>query len=235
MSMTSNRTAVPRKVSLVKRSDQQGQRGPAAARMGAAFQQDTARSLQILQYMQFAIVGGLVLLIVLLANFSTTNSRLFATTAEGKLIIPPPVDQEAGDNIVNLWLVDSMTKIMTMGFHDYQTRLLDIRPLFNDRGWESFSRFHRTPYAGHAALRNELETQYLMLKARLRSPPMIIDKSLIGGVFTYRVQIKLGVTRYINGTDLEAWETFELIIERVKPEVNPSGIAIASWRYTGTN
>ncbi len=223
----------PRKVSLAKRSDNSGVRGPVQAKIGAAFQQDAAKSILLLKYMQYAVMAGLVILVVMLANFSTTSYRLFATTAEGKLTIPPPVDQEIGDNVVALWLVDAMTKTLTMGFHDYQLRLLEIRPIFNDRGWDSFTRFQRTPYGTRPAIRAGLENNYLMMKCRPSAPPQILEKSLISGVFTYKIQVKMYVTRYLDGTESSGNEVFEVLVERVKPEINPAGIAISQWRYTG--
>lgn len=227
--------ARPRKVSLAKLSDATGPRGPLVGKLGAAFQQDTAQSVLILKYMQFAILAGLVILVGLLANFSTTSYRMFATTTEGKLTMPPPVDQEIGDNVVSLWLIESMTRTMTIGFHDYQLRLLEIRPIFNDRGWDSFTRFQRSPYAGNTALRVALESNFLMMKCRPRAPPQILEKYLVGGIFTYKIQVKMFVTRYVGGQESVTNETFELLVERVKPEVNPAGIAIAQWRYIGSS
>lgn len=190
--------------------------------------------LNMLKYMQFAALIGMVVLITLLANFNSIQYRLFAATAEGKLNTPPPVDQEIGDNVVNLWIADSMTKAMTMGFHDYQMRTLEIRPLFTDRGWESFMRFQRTSYGGQPAIRTQLENGHLIMYAQPRSPPQISEKGLAGGVFTYTVRAKLVVTRYggtgQSGSDTES---YEIQIERVKPEINPSGIAISQWRNIG--
>lgn len=235
--MTVGSTSAPsanRKVSLAKRSDNTGSRGPLVGRIGAAFQQDSAKNALILKYMQYVILGGMLVIVGLLANFSTTSYRLFATTSEGKLTMPPPIDQEIGDNIVSLWLVEAMTRTMTLGFHDYQLRLLEIRPLFNDRGWESFTRFQRSPYASNTAIRVALENNYLMMKCRPRAPPQILEKSLVGGVFTYKMQVRMAITRFIEGgSESQTFETFELLVERVKPEVNPAGIAIAQWRYTG--
>lgn len=234
MSYAPSQTRSIRPVSLVKRSDKLGPRGPVAARLGASFQQDTAGKVQLLKYLQYAILAGFILLIALLANFSTTNYRLFATTAEGKLTAPPPLDQELGDNIVNLWLVDAMSKIMTMGFHDYKLRLLEIRPLFNDRGWDSFVRFQRTAVDGQPNIRASLENSYLLMGGRPNSPPQIVEKSLISGVYTYKMQIEMMINTYGAPYESVRRQVFEIVVERVKPEVNPNGIAIAQWRLLRT-
>lgn len=222
-----------RPVSLVKRSDRNtGTKGPLAAKLGTAYQQDTAGLARLLTWLQYVILAGFIVLIVLLANFSSATYRLFATTSEGKLNIPPPIDQEIGDNVVSLWVVDAMTRALTMGFHDYQLRLLEIRPFFNDRGWESFTRFQRAPYGPHISIRAALENEYMLMKARPRSTPQILEKSLVQGVFTYRVQINMAINRYQETVNDNSFnETYELLIERVRPEVNPSGIAIAQWRF----
>ena len=227
-----SKTQRPRGVSLVKRTDFNGRSGPPTARQGISFTLDNASLARILKYMQILMVIGAVIVTVLLSNFSATRYRLFATTNEGKLYAPPPINQEIGDNIVNLWLVNAMTKTLTMGFHDYQLRLMEIRPLFNDQGWESYSKFLRSPYDDSPSLRSMLENSHLMVEANPRSPPQILEKSLIGTAYTYRISIKVtlelhGVTTTKDGARTN---TFELLLKRVPPEINPSGIAIAQWR-----
>lgn len=234
MSHTANQPTSLRPVSLVKRTDKTGPRGPVVARLGASFQQDTARKVQLLQYLQIVILGGFMILVGLLANFSTTSYRLFATTAEGKLTAPPPLDQELGDNIVNLWLVDAMTKTMTMGYHDFKLRLLETRPLFTDSGWDSYTRFQRTSVGGQPNIRSSLENNYLMISSKPNAPPQIIQKSLIAGTYTYKMQIEMTTTFY--GTfDMLQRQSFEIVLERVRPEVNPSGIAISQWRMLSSS
>lgn len=218
------------RVSLIKRTDVQGPRGIPVARLGNSYLMDGARRLQILKFMQLLIVICFVVLVGLLANFTVTRHRLFATTADGKLVAPPPLDQEIGDNVVNLWLVDAMTKSLTMGFHDYDLRLKEIRPFFNDRGWESYSRFLRTSYGGRPNLRSLLENEYLTMSTRISRPPQVIQRGLIRGVFTYQYKVDFEMTIEAASETRNGPLSYEVTVERVPSEINPAGIAISQWR-----
>ncbi len=218
------------RVSLVKRTDVQGARGVPTARLGNSYLMDGARRLQILKIMQFVIVIAFVVLVALLAEFTVTRHRLFATTVDGKLTAPPPLDQEIGDNVVNLWLVEAMTKSLTMGFHDFDLRMKEIRPFFNDRGWESYSRFLRTSYNGQSNLRSLIENDYLTMSARISRPPQVIQRGLIRGVFTYQYKVDFEVTAEAASEVRTGPLTYEITVERVPSEINPAGIAISQWR-----
>lgn len=229
MKPTPNLSNKPR-VSLVKRTDVHGARGVPVARLGNSYLMDGARRLQFLKILQLVIVIAFVVLVGLLANFTVTRHRLFATTVDGKLTAPPPLDQEIGDNVVNLWLVEAMTKSLTLGFHDFDLRMKEIRPFFNDRGWESYSRFLRTSYNGQSNLRSLIENEYLTMSARISRPPQVIQRGLIRGVYSYQYRIDFDMTIEAASEARSGSFSYEITVERVTPEINPAGIAISQWR-----
>ncbi len=217
-------------VSLVKRTDRAVGRGPNAGRLTNAYLQDCARQVVLLKFQQYTTVICLVILILLLANFSSTNYRVFATSREQTLTALPPVDQEVMDNVLSLWIADSMIKVTTIGFHDYDMRLAEIRNLFTDRGWESFSRFLRSSYDGRPSIRSALETGRLIMWGAPSAPPQILQRGLVSGVMTYRVRMEMDVKFGWVKTLPKLPQFVELTVERVRPEINPAGLAIAQWR-----
>ena len=217
-------------VSLVKRTDRLAGRGPNAGRLTNAYLQDCSRQVVLLKFQQYVTVICLVIMILLLANFSSTNYRVFGTNRDMTLTALPPVDQEVMDNVLSLWVADAMIKVTTLGFHDYDMRLAGIRNLFTDRGWESFSRFVRASHDGRPSIRAALETRRLLMWGVPATPPQILQRGLVGGVMSYRIRIDLTVKVAWTYAVPKIPEFVELTVERVRPEINPAGLAISQWR-----
>jgi hypothetical protein len=229
--MSRPRPVASQTVSLVKRTDRQAGRGPGVSRLSNAYLQDDAKLVVFLKLQQYVATLCLCLLLLFLANFSSTNYRVFATSEESKLNAPPPVDQELNDNVVSMWVVDAVLASTTMGFHDYDLRLQEIRPYFTDRGWESFNRYLRTAYNNAPSVRSMIDNDRLLMWSSPRTPPQIVQKGLVGGVMTYQVKQSLNVLRMLVTSKRDTRVTIEVVVERVRPEINPSGLAIAQWRY----
>lgn len=234
--MTDTRPASPssrpaRGVSLVKRTDRAQQRPGMTSRLSNTYLQDSAKLAGLLKMSQIALVAGLLILAALLTNFSSTHYRIFGTTTDGKLTALPPLDRDLGENTVELWLMNAIQQIQTMGFHDYQLRLQEIRPYFTDAGWESFNRYQRMPYGSIPSLRNMLENDYLVMWPRINKPPQVQRKEVIGGIFTYDMRVEM--TLNLNSSASVAnqlVDRVDITVERVPPEINPAGIAISRWR-----
>ena len=230
------RSAVP--VSLVKKTDRQLGRAN-YARLSNSYLKDCARQVVVLKFLQYVTVGCLCMMVVFLMNFSSVNYRVFATSKSGALYSMPPIDEDVDDSILILWIVDALVRSTTMGFHDYDLRLTNNRDLFTDRGWESYNRFLRYPFIdggytytaqGRTSIYSNLEKKRLLMWGEPVSPPQIVQRSLVGGVRTYRVRVEMDISKRW-GPDFRFPDRFEVVIERVGPEVNSTGLAISQWRW----
>ena len=220
------RSAAP--VSLVKKTDRLLGRGH-NARLSNSYLKDSAKQVVALKFLQFVTVACLCVLIVLLANFSSVNYRVFATSREGTLESLPALDSEIGDSDLVLWVVDAVVSSSTMGFHDYNLRMLQNRAFFTDRGWESYNRFLRSTSTGQLSIFSNMEKGRMLMWGKLSSPPLIVSRALVGGVMTYRIRLDLTIkTEWIPTYYLPS--RYELTVERVPPSINPRGLAISQWR-----
>lgn len=220
----------PKGVSLVKRTDRTVARGVRNSRLSNAYLQDGAKTLSLLRILNTVAVAGLIILVGLLTHFSSSATRILPTTSDDKLITPPPVDEPVDENIVGLWLVDVMTQATTMGFHDYQMRFKEIRPFFTDRGWESFMRYMKTSYGGKPSIISRLDNDRLVIYGTPVQAPQILQRGLVNGVYTYIVRYIAQVQEASIVNTASPRYTIDISIERVKADVNPTGLAIAQWR-----
>jgi hypothetical protein len=221
------------KVTLVKRSDRATQAKMAITRLSNAYMQDGAKMASYLRYAQILFIVGSIVALLQLVNFNRVETRIFPTTVDGKLTTLPPPNRDIGNNTVLLWVMDALTLINTMGFHDFTLRMEEIRPLFTDRGWESFNRYMRGPQLNMPSIRSMLENDRLVLTPKFRRPPEVIRKGTVGGILTYDVRARVTITRDgINNIQDSAIYIIDINIERVPSEISSSGLAIARWRVT---
>ena len=62
------------------------------------------------------------------------------------------------------------------------------------------------------------------------TPPQIVQRGLVSGVMSYRIRIELAI-KVAWARSLPNMPQFvELTVERVRPEINPAGLAISQWR-----
>jgi len=220
----------PVKVSLAKRSDRQNQRTVVTARLSNSYLQDGAKMASILRYLQLALIAGLLIVMSMLVSFSRQEFRVFPTSVDGKLIVLPPLSRDLGDNTVLLWLTDILRLANTMGHHDFRLRLEDIRPYFTERGWESFNRYMRAHNRHYPSLRVLLEDYKMISIPRIGRPPQILRKGVVSGIFSYDIRADVFMRRVSLYAPWENQVTFDIGIERVPTDINPSGIAITRWR-----
>lgn len=230
-SLTTTRTETRKGVSLVKRTDKAAVKSIRISKLNNAYLQDGSRNLGYLKILSIICVIGLVVLVALLTNFSTSKTRIFPTTSDGKLIVPPPIEEAVDENIVTLWITGVMTQAMTMGFHDYQIRLKEIRPYFTDRGWESFMRYMKTSFSGRPSLISRLDNDRLIFYGTPSQTPQILQSGLSSGVYTYTLRFGANFQESSTAGNGSSRPVFDLSIIRVSSDINPAGLAIDQWRF----
>ena len=207
-------------------------RPPLNARLTTFYTQDGLALMRVLFYSQFLLTTAAIVMIVLLANFSASQIRVMATTVDNKLISPPPLDVKLGEDIIVNWANDAVSRALTFGFHDADLRQKEIRTLFTDIGWQSYTRSLRASTPSRPSINTLLEEFRLLQWARPEKPPLIIEQSLIGGVYVYRIRVFMLLSFRTSSTFNSGGQSFaiDLEIQRVPPTVNSAGIGISLWQ-----
>lgn len=221
------------KVSLVKESDPTAREGLRnSARLLATYRTDRLFLVRLVPLLNYLTIASLVLMIGLMLNFSSTNFRVFPTTQEGRLTAPPALDEDVGDNVVAFWTVGVIYRSMMMGFHDYQIRMERARPYFTDLGWTSFNAYLNATQNRLPSLMTRLKTGFWTMTPRLSETPTVIEKSLIGGVYTYKVRAAITLSTDGLSNSGGMLQVLDLTIERTDDPSQPQGLVISQWRLS---
>jgi hypothetical protein len=124
------------------------------------------------------------------------------------------------------WAVTSVTEILTIGFGDFEKKLLTQKFRFTPSGWESFTGAFDNLKTG----KTFLEDQLVLTTVASDTAVIIAQGVNEDGVYQWKVQIPVIMTYATNNNVTRRNHTLiTLTIERVWPEQSPAGIAIRTW------
>ncbi|MFZ9036387.1 MAG: type IVB secretion system apparatus protein IcmL/DotI [Francisellaceae bacterium] len=163
--------------------------------------------------------------ILLLAGFIIAlgmqpNPKYFATTADGQIIKLNALNQPVtNDGSVISWVSRVIPDINTLDFLNYRSEINAKRQYFTSFGWKQYLK------AFQPIIDKVIHGQYI-LSATQTDVPIITQKGLIDGVYSWRVELPLLIT-YQKGNDKDVEHViWNLLIQRSNEhESSPYGIS----------
>ncbi len=150
-----------------------------------------------------------------------------AVEPDGKQAMLVPLDMPNLTNqAVRSWATSSVTEIMTLGFGDFNQKLISQKPRFTKEGWEGFLKAFFNQNVGkrfedYSLVLTTVPANTAVITAQGENPK---------GQYQWTIELPVIMT-YATNNDVSqrAYVLVRLTIVRVPPEENSSGIAIQSW------
>ncbi|MDO8953900.1 MAG: type IVB secretion system apparatus protein IcmL/DotI [Gammaproteobacteria bacterium] len=122
---------------------------------------------------------------VIFFSHQTPRTYYFATTSDGRLIpVQPLSNPNMSDVAVTNWVSNNLPQIYALDFVHYRTQLQNMQGSFTDFGWQQFMQ-------ASAGFLGNIVNQQLITSATLTNVPIIVQKGLINGVYSWQVQVPL--------------------------------------------
>lgn len=173
------------------------------------------------------ILAVLGLVLVMGTPFFRPVYRYYALNPRHQVLeLVPLIMPNMTDRAILSWATTSITEIMTMGFGDFETKLLTQQPRFTPEGWKSFKKAFVEQKIGESFRESQL-----VLTTVPSDTPVIVSQGVNEQhVYQWRVQMPVIMT-YATNNNVTRRERaiIDLTIIRVEPEQNPVGIGIATW------
>jgi len=174
---------------------------------------------------QGAVVLVLAILVVYKMFIEPTPVRYFATFDDGKIINMQPLDDPAmTDAAVLSWTAQAAADVMTFSFLDYQRRLQSSESYFTSVGWNGFMK----AIQDSRYLEGVKENQQIVTAVPFQSP-VIVDRGQSDNRYYWRIQLPMVVTFTSGEKKATKRQLLNLMIVRVSPLQNPSGLGIEQW------
>jgi intracellular multiplication protein IcmL len=137
------------------------------------------------------------------------RSYYFATTSDGRLItIVPLAEPNMSDTAVTTWVGNNLPQVYNLDFVHYRSQLQSMQGLFTPYGWQEFIQ-------ASGPLLSNIISQRLVVTATLTNVPIIVQKGLINGVYSWQVQVPLLISSQSGDQQSTQNVIIRMIVQRV--------------------
>jgi intracellular multiplication protein IcmL len=196
----------------------------AAVAMRNAFYRDGQRKLMIALLISVFINLAMVSLLVYLIT-NPPPPRYFATSINGRITPLFPLNEpNQSDSAVLQWANQAAIAAFTYNFVNYREELQASSGFFTPEGW--------TQFLNALKQSNNLEAvkaKKLIVSAVATRAPIILQKGLLNGRYSWRVQMPILVTYQSASEFTQQNNVVTMLITRVSTLNSPRGIGIAQF------
>jgi len=126
------------------------------------------------------------------------------------------------DSAVLQWANQAAIIAYTMNFVNYADAQTQARPFFTTAGWNRFQQA-----LASINFFAKLRSNRLSISAVATRPPIVLEKGIVNGRYSWRIQMPLLVTSQSQGSFSQASYLVTMLIQRIRTTDNPRGIGIA--------
>lgn len=189
------------------------------------FYRDGYRKLVVALLLALLIIVGLVGVIYGVLG-TRPRPTYFATTDTGRIIPLVPLNQpNLTDQALLQWASQAVTAVYSYNFVNYQQVFQQNKSYFTDKGWEAFLDAIKSSKNLDAVI-----DQKLIVSAVLTGAPVVSNRFLFDGRYTWKVQMPVTVTfQGTSGAPSTQSFLITLTIRRISTLDNVAGVGIASF------
>lgn len=156
--------------------------------------------------------------------------KYFATSTDGRIVNLIPLDQpNLSDAALLQWANTAAVSAYSYNFVNYRQALQDASAYFTPEGQDSFLSAIRSSNNLEAVI-----SKKLVVSAVATGAPVILQKGILAGQFTWKVQIPLLVTFQSASQVSQQSVTVTLLIVRMSTLSSARGIGIAQFIVAGS-
>jgi Type-IV b secretion system, inner-membrane complex component len=180
---------------------------------------------------QAYLIVGLLIAVIIFIPLTKPIYRYYARAPEQFINDAAPLAPLMLPNLTNhailSWAATSVTEIMTIGFGDFEAKLLNQKTRFTKDGWDAFVK----AFLDQKIDQSFRQHQLVLTTVPSDTPVITSQGENLQHVYEWHVQIPVIMTYATNNNVTKPERSLiELTISRVAYEQSVSGIAIDSWK-----
>lgn len=176
--------------------------------------------------MVWVLLISLVLNVILACSLiffshQTPRTYYFATTSDGRLIpVVPLVSPNMSDTAVTNWVSNNLPQVYALDFVHYRSQLQAMQGIFTSFGWQQFIQ-------ASAPFLSNIVNQQLVTSATLTNVPIVVQKGLINGVYSWQIQVPLLISTQRANQESTQNVIVRLIVQRTNNIVSGQLLGIS--------
>ncbi len=187
---------------------------------------DRDRYRALLKYLTIAGLIAVALCFVLLAQLLTRGEpNYFATTTTGRVIPLTSLSEPVvTSKYIVQWASAATRSVLNLNFDSYQGQLQQSEGYFTASGWQSLR-----AALNSSGMLNTITSQKLDASAIVSGDAVILDREVIHGRYTWRLQLPVLVTYTSASTSVQAQFIVTMNVQRVPVLNAEKGLAISDF------
>lgn len=191
------------------------------------FRNQYRRLVKVLIILLIVCAGLLTTLFVVMAT--EPAEKYYASTTTGEVV---PIESLSSPvvtpDFILQWSKTVARSLYSLSFSDYDNQLKEASGYFTPEAWQQFQNAMKS-----SGLLNVVREKKLILSAVVNGAPVIVDRYVKNGRFTWRVQLPL-LVMYGSANDERKTQLYiSLTITRVPELEIARGIAVTSFQVGG--
>lgn len=188
------------------------------------FYKDSQR--KVILALMISILNNIVLAAILIYMIThPPHPKYFATTINGRITPLFPLDQpNQSDSAVLQWANQAAIASFTYNFVNYRDELQASSGFFTADGWDQFLNALQSSNNLDA-----VKAKKLIVSAVATRAPIILQKGLLNGSYSWRVQMPILVTYQSASEFTQQNNVVTMLITRVSTLNSPRGIGISQF------
>jgi intracellular multiplication protein IcmL len=189
-----------------------------------SFRRETQRRLTLLLTAIILINFGLGFFLWYVVLFPK-EADYYATSVNGKAMSLVPLNEpNLADSAVLQWANQAAITAFTYDFVNYNEQLLATYDFFTAEGWIQFVEAVRASNSVEV-----VQEKKLIVSAVAMKPPIILQKGVVNGVYSWKIQMPLLITYRSASEVLPEKNVLTMLVTRVPPTESYKGIGIAQF------
>jgi intracellular multiplication protein IcmL len=188
------------------------------------FYRDGFRKLVVILAGSVACIVGLIVIIVILM-FQKPEPTYFASTDSGRIIPLVPLNQpNLTDKAILQWSGNAVVSLYSYNFVNFREVFQENKQYFTDSGWRAFVQALQDSQSLQS-----VQAKKLVVSAVLAGAPLVLNKYLFNGRYTWKIQMPVLVT-YLSSSEQSSQKFLvTLTIQRVSTLDDINGIGIQQF------
>lgn len=179
---------------------------------------------KLLRYLLgLAVIAAILSALLVVELVSRGDPAYYATTTTGRIVTLNSLSEPivTSDYILQ-WASLATRSILNLHFDNYQNDLQQASGYFNPAGWASFQAALKQSGMLDTIINDKLDAS-----AIVNGSPVILDREVIRGNYTWRIQLPVLVTYTSASNNQQANFLVTMNVQRVPVESLATGIAIS--------
>jgi len=184
-----------------------------------------SQSLVLILVIISAMINFVLMLVLIYKIMYPLEARYYGTITQGRTFpLTPLMEPNQSDSAVTEWANQAAISAFTLDFVNYSQQLNQASQYFTTEGWQQFlDSLQQTNNI------EEIRQKRLTVTAVAQNTPVILQKGVLNGRFSWRIQMPILITYQSSSSIQQQTSVVTMLVNRISTLESYRGIGISQF------